>query len=203
MQHESVTQRAANAQESASPFAERPTQFDLMASATVLSIAATAWFLWGRADGIATTPLLVGAALAVVMLVVAITRLRSAQGPSTMAVDAQARRMYWIGTGGEIVAIPLAAIFLARAQLHELIPAAVLAIVALHFIPLAIAFRLFELWWVIGACLVVCAAAVWMFAAGHDGARALTGGLGGAVLLTAAAAFVLRANAKGRAKFTP
>lgn len=144
----------------------------------------------------ATTPLLMAAGVSIVLLVLAIGRLRGAQGPSTMAVDPQARRMYWIGTGAEIVAIPLAVFLLGRAGLYELMPAAVLTIVALHFIPLAIAFKLVDLWWVIGGCLAVAAAAVGVYVAGYDGARAVAGGLGGLVLLAAAATFVLRAQGR-------
>ena len=174
----------------------RPTPVDLLSSAIVLCIASAAWFLWGRTDGMATTPLLMAAGVSIVLLVLAIGRLRGAQGPSTMAVDPQARRMYWIGTGAEIVAIPLAVFLLGRAGLYELMPAAVLTIVALHFIPLAIAFKLVDLWWVIGGCLAVAAAAVGVYVAGYDGARAVAGGLGGLVLLAAAATFVLRAQGR-------
>ena len=99
-------------------------------------------------------PLLVAALVSLATLAVAIVRLRTARGPSTMAVDSHARRMYWIGTGAEIVAIPLVAVALARAGLQELLTAAVLAIVALHFIPLAIGFKLVD-WASVGADIVV------------------------------------------------
>ena len=198
MSHDSAPQTAApgwrRSRESDANAAERPTQVDLLSSAVVLCIAATAWFLWGRTDGIAPTALLVAAGLSLVTLVLVIMRLRGAQGPSTMAVDPQARRMYWIGTAGEIVAIPMAAVVLTRSGMPEIVPAAVLAIVALHFIPLAIAFKLADLWWVIAACLAVSVAAVGVYLAGYDVARALAGGLGGLVLLAAAGAFIVRAR---------
>lgn len=176
--------------------AARPTPFDLVASTIVLSGASAAWFIWGRADAIVQLPLLLAAAVSLATLVVAIVRIRAARGPSTMAVDPHARRMYWIGTGAEIVAIPLVAVALARAGLQELLTAAVLAIVALHFIPLAIAFKLVDLWWVTAASLAVAAASLWVFLAGHDGARALAGGLGGFVMLTAAWMFLVRARSR-------
>lgn len=172
----------------------RPTAVDMVSSAVVLSIAATAWFVWGMSDDILRVPLLVGAAAGLGSLALAVARLRRAQGPSTMATDPRARRMYWIGTGGEIIAIPPAFVLLSRAGLHELMPAVVLAIVALHFIPLAIAFRLRDLWWVIVLCLAVSAASITVFVTGLDGARALAGGLGGAVMLACAVTFVLRAR---------
>lgn len=196
MVNEQQVQENSGRGEAVSGMHERPTQVDLISSAVVLSGMSIAWFFWGSSDGIAVGLMRLGALVCAGLLVLSIVRVRGARGPSTMATDPRARRLYWIGTGAEIVAIPLALAALNALDRPELGPAAVLAIVALHFAPLATGFNMTDLWWIIAACFVVVGASLVAYLAGADGVRAIAGGGGGLVLGLGAVKFHLLARTR-------
>ena len=104
-------------------------------------------------------------------------------GPATMSTDPRARRIWWAALLVEAVAITAGAVLLARTGGQHWLSSWALAVVSLHFLPLARAFRLGVLTAVTVAGLAAAAAAVAAQLSGVLPAGTVAGLGGGVVLL--------------------
>lgn len=168
---------------------------DLAVTALILGVAGFAWFGWGRAAPPAgwSIPLAIGSAVGAVLAVaggVLAWRLRS--GASAMH-DPQVHRAYSRVVGLEVALIVLGALVLGVTGQSAYLPAWILLVVGVHFIPLA---RLFRTPGLAAAGLVliaVAAAAAALGAAGDVLPSAVAGAGGGLVCVTCAVSYLRRA----------
>lgn len=167
---------------------------DAAICAAILGGASIAWFGWGQAGQRFVGLLVAGMVLGALALVAAIVATVRTPGPPTMAVDPQVRRTYNLALVAEVAAILAAALLLARAGRSDLLPAVVLVVVGVHFLPLAKAFVLPVVRYAAWASMLVGLVALWAGLAGWLPAATVAGLGGGAVLLVTSVASTLLAR---------
>ncbi|HEY7433277.1 MAG TPA: hypothetical protein VH641_21365 [Streptosporangiaceae bacterium] len=161
---------------------------DQAVTALIFGVAAFAWFGWGQAQPPAgwSVPLTVGSVASAVAAVLAglmLFRLRS--GGAAMA-DPFVRRRYFIIVGAEVLAIVLGVAGLGVSGYGAYLPAWILLIVGIHFLPLARLFGDAGLRVAGIAVIAVAVAAAIAGAASDVPPSAVAGGGGGLVLLVSA-----------------
>lgn len=161
---------------------------DAAICAAIFAGAGIAWFGWGQLGGRFAGVLIAASIAGSLLLLVSILILVRTPGRPTLSVDPTVRRTYNLALVGEVAAIVIAAALLNRGGLPEYLPAATLAIVGVHFVPLARAFRLPIVGYAAWACLAVSGLAVIAGASGWLPAPTVAGLGGGAALLTCAVA---------------
>lgn len=159
---------------------------DTAIAALILAGAASAWFSWGFAGERFAAALGIGMWAAIGTLIAGVVCVRRTPGAPTMATDPQVRRTYWRAVVAEVVAIVAGAFVLNRVGHPEYLPAWTLAVVGLHFLPLARAFGMPLLRWVAAAATLVATAALVSGLAGWLPAPTVAGLGGGLVLLAGA-----------------
>lgn len=156
---------------------------DRVICALIFCVAAVAWFGWGQQGERLSAVPGIGSLLAIGATLVAIGRLRTTPGIPTMSVDAGVRRSYWFWVIAEVVLIVVGATVLSRSGRPELVPVWTLAVVGLHFLPLARVFRMPLLVGAAAGSVAAAAVALPAQALGIAPAPTVAGLLGGAVLL--------------------
>lgn len=156
---------------------------DLAVTALILGIAAFAWFGWGQAAAPAgwSVPLLIGsvAGLAVAAAGAGLAR-RLRSGASAMD-SAQLRRRYWQVVAVEMISIAVGWGALVATGHPAYIPAWVLLVVGVHFLPLARLFRTPGLS-LAGMLLVMIAVAAAVTGAAGGAAPSTVAGAGGGLV---------------------
>ena len=167
---------------------------DLAVNGLVLGVAGMIWFGWAQAEPPAgwATPLVIGSVLAMLLAVIGVplTR-RHRHGPSA-ARDPRGRRTYGWVVGIETLTIAAGAAILAGTGLAAYLPAWILFVVGMHFLPLARLFRIRSLG-VTGLLLVVISAVAAV--AGRSGSAppsTVAGGAGGLILVMSGALSLFR-----------
>lgn len=183
----------------ASTTAGGPTRRDLATNALVLGAAAFVWFGWaqeGPPPG--WSPLLaVGSGLGVVLAVVALVAMLRLKDGSAMSTRA-GRRTYGITVGVELLVAVLGVVALTLTGYATFISPWILAVVGLHFIPMARLFRI-RLLAVAGVVLTVVALAAAIIGGLTDVLpSAVAGGVGGLALLGFSAASLYQARSGNR-----
>lgn len=163
-----------------------PRPRDATISAIVLSVAATVWFGWAQEGESLGAALAVGSVAALVVAVVAVVATVRVGGATTMGTSRHARRVYQLTVAAEVLAIFATAALLNAAGAPEYLPAVTLAIVGVHFLPLARVFRLPLLNAAAAVTVLVGLAAVGAGLAGLAAPATVAGGLGGLALLACA-----------------
>jgi len=166
---------------------------DLAITAVVLSVAAMAWFGWGQAEPPSGwSPVL--AAGSVVSIAVAllsgVTSWRRRGDAGSMENPAVRRAYQWI-VGTEIAACLLGVAVLGAAGESRFLPAWILLVVGLHFLPLARVFRIAELY-PAGVAVSLIALAAAIAGAATAVAPSTVAGAGGGLTCLIAAVFCLR-----------
>lgn len=184
----------------ARPACQKARGIDLAITALVLSVAAMAWFGWGQAQPPpGWSPLLVAgssASIAAVALT-GVTTWRHRREEQLMN-DPAVRRGYRLIVGLEVAACALGVAALAVTRQAQYVPAWILLVVGVHFLPLGRLFRIAELY---PAGLAASAAAI---AAAVTGAltsvapSAVAGAGGGLACLAAALSCVRRVRTVSR-----
>lgn len=172
---------------------------DRAATALVLAAAAALWCTWGLAEPPVSwrLPIEVAAYLAVAVAVLAgVLTWRRRHQPTAMA-DPAVRRSYLRVVGVESAAICVGAVVAGASGHPALIPAWILLVVGVHFVPLGRSLAVPELVTagVLCAAVAVVAAVagvVGEVASGAVAPSAVAGGVGGLVMLVTAAACLVR-----------
>jgi hypothetical protein len=173
---------------------------DLAITALVLSVAAMAWFGWGQAQPPAgwSAPLIAGSCVSIAAVVLAgVTAWRYRRDEQLMNDPAVGRR-YGLVVGVEVAACALGVAALAIAGKPAYVPAWILLVVGVHFLPLGRLFGIAELY---PAGLAASAAAI---AAAVTGAvtavapSAVAGAGGGLACLVTALSCVRRVHTVSR-----
>ena len=162
---------------------------DLAITALVLSVAAMAWFGWGQAQPPSgwSLVLTVGSIASIVVAVlsgVASCRRRGHEEASMH--DPAVRRVYWRIVGTEVAACLLGVAVLGLAGKTGFLPAWILLVVGVHFLPLGRVFRIGELYPTGVAASVIAVAAAITGAATSVAPSTVAGAGGGLVCLIAA-----------------
>ena len=166
---------------------------DLAITALVLSVAAMAWFGWGQAEPpsgwspVLTVGSIVGIAVA---LLSGVTSWRRRSDNGSMENPAVRRAYQWI-VGTEIAACLLGVAVLGAAGASRFLPAWILLVVGLHFLPLGRVFRIAELY-PAGVAVSVIAVAAAITGAATSVAPSTVAGAGGGLVCLIAALFCLR-----------
>lgn len=189
----------------ARPVRQKARGIDLAITALVLSVAAMAWFGWGQAQPPAgwSAPLIAGSCASIAAgLLAGVTTWRHRREEQSMS-DPAVGRGYRLIVGVEVAACALGVAALALAGKTAYVPAWILLVVGVHFLPLGRLFRITELY---PAGLAASAAAV---AAAVTGAlttvapSAVAGAGGGLACLVAALSCVRRVHGAGRDDTVP
>lgn len=122
---------------------DRPAVPDLCATAGVLGIAAAAWFAWSLAGGeLSTVVMVIAAALGLGTGIVGFVLRRRADGTSVHSGNPASYRTYNRSVLFEVAAILAGNLVLGRLGLGDYIPAWTMAMMGLHFVPLARLYRI-------------------------------------------------------------
>jgi len=162
----------------------------------VLSVAGTAWLGWAQAG----PPwwwvpfLTAGSAIGVVLAVASVLLARRhRRGPSAMT-DPRSRRRYVTAVAVEAAACAAGSSALGAGGSAPLIPAWILFVVGVHFVPLALVFRIRGLQLTGVLCALVAVLAVPASLSGVLPASAVAGAGGGLVMLAGAVPSLLAAR---------
>lgn len=171
----------------------RARRVDLAIAALVLSVAAMAWFGWGQAEPPSgwSPVLTVGSIVSIAVAMLAgVTTCRRRGGAASMQ-DPAVRHAYWWIVGTEIAACLLGVAVLGVAGEMRFLPAWILLVVGVHFLPLGRVFQIAELYPAgIAVSVVAVAAAITGMAASV--APSTVAGAGGGLICLVAALFCLR-----------
>lgn len=173
---------------------------DLAITALVLSVAAMAWFGWGQAKPPSgwSSALTVGSivSIAVVLLSGALSWRRRHEEAAMH--DPAVRCVYWRIVGAEVAACLLGVVVLGLAGETGFLPAWILLVVGVHFLPLGRVFRITELYPAGVAAGVIAVAAAITGAATSVAPSTVAGAGGGLVCLLAALCCLRRSATRPR-----
>lgn len=136
------------------------------------SLMAFGWAFYavGAVTGVTRIVLiLVAAGITIALMVAASAMIRAAKSASTPTADQvsanrQAWRWFWVNFAAEIILLNVAVGLLAAPRLHVFWVPAISAVVGLHFIPMAMFFRVRSYWYVGGAMIGVAAITAYVIA---------------------------------------
>lgn len=173
---------------------------DLAATAGVLGVASAAWFAWSQAGGQLPTALMIAAAvLGVLVGVAGFVQRGRVGGHSVHHGNPAAYRTYNRALLFELLAIVLGNLALGRLGLGDYVPCWTIAVMGLHFLPLA---RLYGIGALRRLAVVVIAAGVLGVLAGVTGwavPATVACGLGGLAMLATAIGSIRAAGSPVRA----
>jgi hypothetical protein len=161
---------------------------DLAVCGAILGIASSAWFGWGQQAPPAgwSIALTVGSLLGLAAgasAIVAAVRSRGPGGAPSAMIEAGRRTLYYQVVGVEVVACLVGSLVLGATGAADYVPAWILFVVGVHFIPLA---RVFEIRSLIGIGVVCAVVAIAAAVTGLSGAAlpsAVAGAGGGLAIL--------------------
>lgn len=174
-----------------------PAGRDLAANAAILGFAAAAWFAWAQQGPPAGWPgfLTAGSVLGLLAAVVGAAAVRLSRGPGggppSAMMDPANRRRYNVTVGAEVIACLLGALALGRAGAAAYVPAWILLVVGVHFLPLARVFRIHSLVPLAVVCVLVAVAAVLLGRAGGVLPSTVAGAGAGLAMLVESVASLL------------
>lgn len=164
---------------------------DHASMAVVLSVASIAWFGWGFQGQQVLTWLRLGMIVAAVGAIAAVLVVHRIPGPPTLAVDPQARKVYWLAVAAEVVLIVAGAVVLGALGNGTYLSTWTLFVVGVHFLPFVRPFSAPILRFTAACCVVVAAVALWAGLTGQAPAPTVAGAGGGIVLLGFAVTLVV------------
>ena len=170
-------------------------------TALIIGVAATAWFGWGNAQPPAgwRAGLAAGSVLGVAAAIMGGWYARRLRSTGSAMADRRVRRGYRITVGAEVAVIVAGAVALEAIGRPADLPAWILLVVGVHFIPLGRLFRIGALGWAGLALIPVAAAAAVTGAATGVQPSTVAGAGGGLVCLGCAAACLYGLRATRRA----
>jgi hypothetical protein len=165
-------------------------------TALILGVAAAAWFGWGNAQPL--PGLAAGSVLGVAAAIAGGWYARRLRSTGSAMADRRVRRGYGITVGVEVAAIVAGAAVLEGSGRPAYLPAWILLVVGVHFIPLGRIFRIEALGWA-GLALILVAAAAAVTGAATGVPPSTVAGAGGGLVCLGCAAACLR-GLPGRAR---
>lgn len=168
---------------------------DVAANAMVMGFAAMAWFGWAhQADSPALQiPLAIGMAAGLAVGIICLVARRRLGGQSVHELNTKrANTVYYAAVGFEVVFAFGGAIVLGRLEHPDYIIAWIMAIMGIHFLPLARLYRIPELTATGILCIGAGIAGAWTGLLGIFDPAVIAGGGGGTILLATGIACALR-----------
>lgn len=166
------------------------TACDRAASAAVLGVAGALWLTWGSQElpGVWRTPVAMIAYLGLLLGLTAGALAWRRRSTGSAMADAEGRARYGKAVLVEAVAIVAGVAVVVATGQAAYLPAWILLVVGVHFVPLARLFRLLELEVCGGLLVPVAGAAVVAGATGAGQPGAIAGGIGGLLMIVFAVA---------------
>lgn len=156
---------------------------DLLASSIVLGFVSIAWFGWALSGQRFVPALVVGMVLGVAAGIWAVVERRRAPGLGSHQLSPEANRVWNRWVLFELILIVAGGFVLTRLGVPQYLAAWTLAVVGVHFQPLARFYRLPSLSVLAVVCVVVALLAVLAGSAGWVTPMTVAGGLGGLAML--------------------
>lgn len=172
---------------------------DLLANTLVLGIASSAWFGWAQQGDRLPGALAAGSVAGLTAAFAGILLRRRAPGRGSHQTNPGANRTWTVAVLVEVLLIVGGAVVLGRTGHPQYLAAWTLAVVGVHFAPLARLYRIGSLYATGAAAVGVAASAVLAGARGWAHPATLAGGLGGLVLLVDALVTMVQAQRASRA----